>query len=418
MTPNQSTLWTARLRNVMPWGSSTISKAPKFAPDEPGVIVRGKGCRVWDADGREYIDFRNALGPVTLGYCFDAVDGAIREQLANGIIFGQPHPLECQVAEMLCEMIPCAEQARFLKTGGEALAACIRLARHYTGREHVIQIGYNGWINSLCPAGAVLPGRIAPAAPAGVPESISSLHHACQWNDISQMQATFNRYDDRIAAVVIAADYSGMDDGRTFYPAVRELTRRHETVLIFDEIVTGFRIATGGAQEYFGVTPDMAVFAKGIANGMPLSVYVGRRELMQDFKHVIVSSTYGGETLSLAAAKATLQTYKDRDVVGHLWRQGGRLVTGANSLFEKYTLPIHLVGVAPCPAFVFEAGTGKIDIDHLREVFFRAAYRHGLSFYNVSYVNFSHHDEDIKEAMDRLDATCREVVSEKTGGCG
>ncbi|MDY7009169.1 MAG: aminotransferase class III-fold pyridoxal phosphate-dependent enzyme [Planctomycetota bacterium] len=418
MTPNQSMLWTDRLRNIMPWGSSTISKAPKFAPDEPGAIVRGKGCRVWDADGREYIDFRNALGPVTLGYCFDAVNEAIREQMVNGIVFGQPHPIECLVAEMLCEVIPCAEQARFLKTGGEALAACIRLARHHTGREHVIQIGYNGWLNSLSAAGAVLPGRIGPAAPAGVPESLCMLHHACRWNDLSQMQAIFDRYDDQIAAVVIAADYSKMEDGRTFYPAVRELTRRNGTVLIFDEIVTGFRIAIGGVQEYFGVSPDMAVFAKGMANGMPISVYVGRRELMQDFGDVIVSSTYGGETLSLAAAEAAIRTYRDQDVVGHLWRQGRRLVTEANSLFEQYALGIRLEGMAPCPIFVFEAETGKTDTDRLQDVFFRASYRHGLSFYNVSYVNFSHRDEDITEAMDRLDAACGEIASEGADGCG
>jgi len=152
--------WYERLQQVMPFGSSTCSKKAQYLPDEPSVIVRGKGCRVWDAEGREFIDFRNSLGPITLGYRFSAVDDAIREQLDNGIIFGHPHPLECEVAEMLCEVVPCAEQARFLKTGGEAMAACIRLARAFTGRDHVIQIGYNGWINSLASGARVLPGQV------------------------------------------------------------------------------------------------------------------------------------------------------------------------------------------------------------------------------------------------------------------
>src|SRR6476661_4310835 len=153
--------WTQRLQDVMPFGSSTSSKAPSLEPEEPSVIARGKGCRVWDDRGREFIDFRNGLGPVTLGYAFPAVNEAIKKQLDNGCVYGHPHPLECEVAEMLRDMIPCAEQVRFLKTGGEALAACIKIARAYTNREHVIQVGYNGWINSLSAGGRILPGQNA-----------------------------------------------------------------------------------------------------------------------------------------------------------------------------------------------------------------------------------------------------------------
>ncbi len=157
---NKNQGWLDRLQRVMPFGSSTCSKKAMYPPDEPSVIMKGRGCRVWDADGREFIDFRNALGPITLGYRFPAVDRAIRNQLRSGIIFGHPHPLECEVAEMLCEVIPCAEQARFLKTGGEAIAACIRLARHSTGREHVIQIGTTAGSIALPRADACCRGRL------------------------------------------------------------------------------------------------------------------------------------------------------------------------------------------------------------------------------------------------------------------
>ena len=216
----QSLAWVARLQSVMPFGSSTCSKRAEHMPEAPGVIVRGKGCHVWDADGREYIDFRNALGPVTLGYRFPAVDEAIRRQLESGILFGHPHPLECEVAEMLREVIPCAEQARFVKTGGEAIAACIRLARACTGREHVIQIGYNGWLNSLAAGAKTLPRQAAPSAPPGVPGCLSALHHAAKWDDIAGIDALLSALPAHVAAVVVAPSYADMGKGARFCPAL------------------------------------------------------------------------------------------------------------------------------------------------------------------------------------------------------
>ena len=402
---NETQKWTERARNVIPWGSSTCSKSANYMPDEPGVIVRGEGCRVWDADGREFIDYRNSLGPVTLGYGFPAVDEAIRRQLENGILFGHPHPLEAEVAEMLCECIPCAERARFLRTGGEAVAACIRLARHHTGREHVVQIGYNGWLNSLAGGGRLLPRQEAPSTPPGVPAALSALHHNVGWNDTETLESLFDEHGDAIAALVVAAHYPELPAGETFYPFLRQLTREHGTVLVFDEIVTGFRLALGGVQEYFGVTPDMAVFAKGVANGMPLSVYCGRAEIMDKLDTVIVSSTTGGETLSLAAARAAITTYRTENVIEHIHEKAGALWPELNALFRKYGVPIELTGCWPCPATEFDP-EGP---DDLPERFYRAAYRHGVSLYQVPYVNFSHGDADIAETLERLDGAISEL---------
>jgi glutamate-1-semialdehyde 2,1-aminomutase len=401
---NKSQEWTERLQKVIPWGSSTCSKTPHLAPEEPGVIVRGKGCRVWDADGREFIDYRFGLGPVTLGYQFPEVDDAIRSQLEQGIVFGHPHPLECEVAEMLCEIIPCSEMVRFLKTGGEANAACIRLARYYTGREHIIQIGYNGWLNSLGSGTKTLPGQMARTSPPGVPLCQSMLHHACDWNDLETLNRLFDEYDGKIAAVMVAADYSDMEAGRTFYPELRRITEKHGSLLIYDEIVTGFRVAIGGVQEYFNVTPDLAVFGKAIANGMPLSVFLGRRDIMQKCEKggVIVSSTFGGETLSLAAAKASISVYRKHNVTGHLWKQGEKLWTGLNNLFVSHNIPLEVKGFHPCPAFIARCGAGHDLVDS----FLRAAYKNGVSLYNVSYVTFSHKDGDIEETLQRLDKAC------------
>ncbi len=396
---SQSEEWADRLRRVMPWGSSTCSKSPRLMPEEPGVIVRGKGCRVWDADGREYIDYRNSLGPVTLGYQFPAVDEAIRRQLQDGIIFGHPHPLECEVAEMLTECIPCAERVRFLKTGGEAVAACIRLARCHTGRDHVVQIGYNGWLNSLAGGGRTLPGVAAGSVPPGVPAALAALHHSATWNDTEALEELFKQSGDRIAALVVAADYARMPVGKTFYPFLRALTARYGTVLIYDEIVTGFRLAIGGVQEYFGVKPDLAVFAKGVANGMPLSVYCGKAEIMNKLDQAVVSSTYGGETLSLAAAKATVATYRRQDVIGHIRSKSERLCGGLNELFRRRRFPAEILGLAPCAALSMQPEADPA----LKDRLFRAAYRNGLSLYYVNYVNFCHQDSDINETLERMD---------------
>ena len=401
--------WNERLKKAVPWGSSTCSKAPVYSPEEPAVIVKGKGCRVWDADGNEYIDFRNGLGPVTLGYRYPEVDDAIRQQLDNGIVFGHAHPLEAEVAELLCELIPCAEQARFLKTGGEAVAAAIRIARKYTGRDRIVQIGYNGWLNALALGGPQLPGqRLQAAAVPGVPKALSELHHSAPWNDIGALEKLFDACGNEIAAVIIAADYANMGAGKTYYPAVRELTRKYGALLIYDEIVTGFRIAIGGAQQYFGVAPDLAVFSKGIANGMPLSAYVGTKEVMQVCDRgggAVISSTFGGETLSLAASKATIGVYKEKDVVGHLWRMGEKMWGGLNRIFAERGIPMEVKGFWPCPSFTLAPeGTAAV-----RDKFFRSAYRHGVSLYNVSYVNFSHKEEDIDEALERLDRACQQL---------
>lgn len=400
--------WADRFAAIMPCGSSTTSKAPTLLPDEPEVIVRGDGCRVWDDRGREFIDFRNGLGPVTLGYRYPAVDEAIRRQLLAGITFGHPHPLECQAAELLCELVPHADQARFLKTGGEALAATIRIARAATGRDHIVHIGYNGWLNALAPGAPPLPGAEPRTLP-GVPAPLAALHHHAAWNDPGSVQAVIDRHPGDVAAVVVAADYPGMAAGHEFYPQLRQLTTAAGALLIYDDIVTGFRIATGGVQEYFGVAPDLAVFSKGIANGMPLSAYTGRQEIMAACGPggTSISSTFGGETLSLAAAIACLNTYREHDVPARLWERGRRMWGGLDQIFATAGLPLRTRGFAPCPALTVVDGA---DPSVWLPAFLRAAYRNGVSLYTVSYVNYSHSERDIDEALHRLGKACAELA--------
>lgn len=390
-------------------GTSTMSKRPSLRPDEPCYIERGRGCRVWDVDGNEYIDFRNALGPITLGYCYPAIDDAIRGQLAKGILFGHPTTLEGEVAELLVEAIPCAEKVRYLKTGGEAIAAGIKVARAATGRDIVLQCGYNGWLNSLSRGGNVLP-RVRQDVPRGVPLDVARLHRALPWAEQDAWEQVFAEFGGNIAAAVIAMDYHAPEKSREFLAFLRGLCTRHGAVLMIDEIVTGFRVAIGGLHEYAGVDVDLAVFSKGMANGMPISALVGKAALLDEIETATVSSTFAGESLSLAAAKACIGVYRRHDVVKHLAAMGTRLQEGLNNLFRRYDYPLASVGLPACPILTPRQRPPAKGNGDPFEPFLRAAYRNGVSLYTVTYPNFSHGAADIDEALARLSSALKEIA--------
>jgi len=354
---------------------------------EPCFLVRGEGGRVWDVDGNEYIDLRCGLGPISLGHRFPAVEAAIREQLENGVIFSYASPLEVEVAQRLVEIIPCAESVRFLKSGGEAMAAAIKLARAFTGRDVVLKCGYHGWLQMT-------------GAP-GVPACMSDCLREMRWGEIGPYEEAFAREGERIAAVSVACSYGDAERGHTFYPALRELTQRHGALLIFDEIVMGFRLARAGAQEYFGVTPDLAVFAKGISNGMPLSCYLGRRDVMETVRRATISSTFGGDTLALAAARAAIDTYRSEDVIGHLWERGRQLQEGMNGLFHELDVPAAVTGFPPCCQIGFTTDDAKRN-SALFLQFERELFRRGVILYTVMYVNYSHTAAEIDEVLNRM----------------
>jgi glutamate-1-semialdehyde 2,1-aminomutase len=199
---------------------------------EPCFLERGKGCRVWDVDGNEYIDFRAGLGPVTLGYAFPEVVEAVQTQAAEGFVFSYAHPLEVSVANDLIDLIPCAEQVRFLKTGGEAMAAAHWLARAYTKKDVILACGYHGWVNAM--------------ERPGVPDAIQSVYDRLPWGDLEAFEAALKQHSSNVAAISVACDYEGMDQGKDFLAELRRLADSHGAVLIFDEIVTGFRLRVAG----------------------------------------------------------------------------------------------------------------------------------------------------------------------------
>jgi len=384
-----------RARRVIPCVTQTASKRPgAYAPGHfPTYIARGQGAHVWDVDGNEYIDCLMALGPVILGYCYPDVDRAIVEQLAKGIIFSRPTALEVEVAELLVEMVPSAEAVRFLKGGAEANSAALRMARAYTGREAVLICGYRGWHDQW----AVL--RNSP----GIPRALSSLTLGFSFNDLASLQHALEAHPGQVAGVMIDPVARDAPEPR-FLEGTLELAHRHGALLIFDEIVTGFRLARGGAQEHYGVQPDMAVFAKAIANGMPLAAVTGPRDVIAAGN--AISLTYGDEALSLAAAKAALTVQLEQDVAGHIWRVGQALVEGLQVAIDATGAPFALGAVPPMPSFV---ETGTFQGEPLSEADRRRAWvyllaelaRRGvISRRNTTLLpSYSHTDEDVDHVV-------------------
>lgn len=319
-----------RAFKVIPSGTQTFSKGPnQWARGvSPAFLERGDGAWVWDVDGNRYLDHLMALGPIVLGYNNQAVNEAVSRQLSNGTVFSQMHRLEVEVAERLCELIPCAEMVRFGKNGSDVTTAAVRAARAYTGRERVAFSGYHGWHDWYI--GTTTRDR-------GVPRAVKALSHTFPYNDVDALKALFEQYPGEFACVMMEA--MGVEDPKAGYlEAVKNLCEKHGTILIFDEIVSGFRVSLGGAQTHFGVTPHLACFGKAMANGFPLSAVVGRRDIMMVFDDIFFSGTFGGEALSLAACQATLAELERMNGISLIWSYGTKLSAEISSQIAKNEL--------------------------------------------------------------------------------
>jgi len=330
-----------KVNQVIPLASQTFSKSyivyTKGAA--PLFLTRGKGAYVWDVDGNKYIDFVNGLLPVILGYQYPVVDRAIKEQLKKGITFSLPSPLEYELAKILIERIPCAEMVRFGKNGSDVTTGAIRLARAATGKEHVAVCGYHGWHDWYI--GSTTRNL-------GVPKSTQKLTHKFEYNNIESLKKIFDNNKNKIAAVILEP-MNFFEPKDNFLKKVKELTRKNGALLIFDEVITGFRYSLGGAQKLFGVTPDLACFGKSMANGMPISALVGKRKYMERINDIFYSFTAGGEALSLAAAIATIKEMEKKNVLGYIWKKGKYLQDETNYLLVKNGLDkIITVAGKPC----------------------------------------------------------------------
>ena len=376
----------------VPGFTSTGSKRPDALFGTPARMTRASGCRVWDEDGREYVDFVMALGAVALGYGHPAVNRAAEAAIAAGVVGPLPPVAEEELAEALGQRIPWLERVRFLKTGAEAVAAAVRLARVATGRDEVLGCGYHGWLD-WCQG-----------ATEGVPPAVRGLFAELPFDDVAAGRELIRARGPRLAAVVIEPVVV-TEPSREWLQMLRAETQRAGAILIFDEIKTGFRLAIGGAVARYDVqpAPDLVVLGKALANGFPLAVVGGRAELMAAASRTWISSTLATEGVALAAARATLDVFEREDVCGHLHRVGTRLLHGLHELQRAHPHVAH--GVAGIAEMCFLHYATE---DIAREVAQRAA-RSGVLFKRTAYnfVSLAHDEGTVDRALAVLDAALR-----------
>jgi len=391
-----------RAKLIIPAGSQTFSKGVTQFVDgfAPKYMDKANGCITWDVDGNKYIDYIMANHPVVLGYADPDVDQAVIKQLKKGSTFSQMSELEVIVAELLIEHVPCAEAVRFGKNGSDATTAAVRVARAVTGKDHVAFSGYHGWHDWYI-ANTDLNS--------GIPRFNQDLAHKFEYNNIDSLHKIFNQYKDKLACVIMEplTVLEPIDD---FLHKVRQLCTDNNVLLIFDEVITGFRFAVGGAQELTGVIPDLACFAKGISNGIPLSALVGKKDYMFALEKTFFSFTYGGECLGLAAAEASINKIVKNNVPRHLNRVGEELKEGINKVIDKYNMGGYLSCVGyPCRSIVAIEGTDKYETLEIKSYIQQELIRRGVLWTGYHALSYSHDIPIIEYTIDAFDESVYEL---------
>ena len=391
----------AKAKLLIPGGAHTYSKGDdQFPANAPKIIDRGLGCKLWDVDEREFTDLAMSLGTVTLGHAYEPVLVAVRNEINRGVNFCRPSIIEGELAELLVDIIPSAEMVKFGKNGSDAVTAAVKLARAYTGRAYIVRCqddafnAIHDWF-----IGSTVMTR-------GVPDEVQQLTLKFKYNDLASCQQLFDQYPGQIACFLLEPlSFEEPKDG--FLDKLKVLCEKNGALLIFDEVVSGFRFALGGAQEVVGVTPHLSAFGKAMANGFSASALVGQREFMriggidhEQERVFLLSTTHGGETHSLAAAIATIKEIQKHNIINHFWKVGrlimGGVIAAAKEVgAEKY---VNVSGFSVKPGFSFNDESGNISMT-ARTLFLQETVARGLL---MPYVvpSYAHKKENIEFAIE------------------
>ncbi|KYK25257.1 hypothetical protein AYK26_02135 [Euryarchaeota archaeon SM23-78] len=399
----KSKLLLKRAKSIIPSAAQTYSKSYKYFCEgaAPAFLDYGKGGHVWDVDGNEYIDFVCALGPVTVGYNDERVNKAIISELRKGLSFTLPTELEIKLAEKLIQINPCAEMVKFVKNGSDATSAAVRLARAYTNRELVACCGYHGFQDWYI--GSTENNF-------GVPQAVQKLTKTFHYNDIKSLKKIFENNKNKIAAIILEPCQNNGPENN-FLENVKEITHKNGAVLIFDEVISGFRLALGGAQEYYKVTPDLASLGKGMGNGASISAIVGRREIMKLIdKGTFISTTFGGETSALVAALATIKILEKKSSFKHIWKLGNKWKKEIQKLIDNKNLNnvVEVVGLAPHCGVVFKDKRNLSKLD-LFSVYQQTLIERGILSIGINNFCLSHTQKDVNTFIKAADLALEKV---------
>jgi glutamate-1-semialdehyde 2,1-aminomutase len=391
-----------RAEKTIPLGSQTFSKSRVQYPIgiSPLYISNAKGSKVWDIDGNEYTDLVNSLASVTLGYGDKGVQKAVKKQLKKGVNFSLPGILEAEVAELIVSMVPSAEMVRFGKNGTDATSAAIRLSRAFTARDRIAVCGYHGWQDWFI--GSTTRNK-------GVPMAVSSLTHKFEYNKIESLKTILAKFPNQFAAVILEPMNIEWPSNN-FLEEVKKETQKAGAILIFDETITGFRFNNGGAQTLFNVIPDLSTFGKGMANGFPLSAVVGRRDLMMEMEEIFFSGTFGGELLSLAAAKEVLSRYKNNNICEKLEFNGQKIQNEVNKIITENHLQ-HVLALKGHPSwnFLSWSSTEQNSDLEIKTFFMQEMFKIGILILGTHNISTAHNAKSRQKIIRSYDSVLRLV---------
>ena len=415
-----------RAKRWIPGGVNSPARAFGAVGGTPPFIARGEGAYLWDIDGNCYIDYVGSWGPMILGHCHPRVVAALREALEKGTSFGAPTEAETRLAELIVETVPSVEKVRLVNSGTEAVMSALRLARGYTGRSKIVKFAgcYHGHVDSLLVAAGSSAATLGVPSSPGVPAAVAQDTLVLRYNDADEVREAFGRLGEQIAAVIVepVAGNMGCVPGRQeFLQTLRDLTAQYGALLIFDEVMSGFRVALGGAQALYGITPDLTTLGKIIGGGLPVGAYGGRAEIMDHILpagKVFQAGTLSGNPLATAAGIATLEVLRETDPFSTLERMSRRLAAGVRAAAEEAGVPCYIgrrgsmmtIFFTPHPVANWDSAAACDTAAFAR--FFHTMLDYGVylpcSQFEAMFLSAAHSDEDIDAAI----AAAREGFAE------
>ena len=419
-----------RAREVIPGGVNSPVRAFRSVGGNPRFIAKAKGSRLWDADGKEYLDYVGSWGPMILGHSDERILAAVEEAIWGGLSFGAPTEREVLVAELMVNMVPGLEMVRMVNSGTEAVMSAIRLARGYTGRNKVIKFAgcYHGHSDSmLVKAGSGVMTQGVPDS-LGVPAATAGDTLTAVYNDADSVEALFSENRGQIAAVIVepvAANMGVVPPKDGFLKALRKLCDENGALLIFDEVITGFRLCKGGAQEFYGVQADLCTYGKIIGGGMPVGAYGGRKEIMNWISpagQVYQAGTLSGNPVAMAAGLAQLTILnEDSSIYEKINTLGAQLTFGMKALIEKYRAPLTVTGVGSLSCVFFTPDTvenyedAKSSDTALFARYFNKMLEKGFYFapsqFEAIFLSAAHTESDIRATLAAADETFSEILA-------
>ena len=408
-----------KAKKIIPGGTQLLSKRSEMILPElwPAYYKKAKGCEVWDLDGNKYIDMAYmGIGTCILGYADRDVNNAVKNAIDSSSVATLNCPEEVELAQILCNIHPWADMARFARTGGEAMTIAVRIARAKTGKDMLLFCGYHGWHDWYLSANIsndkALDGHLLPGLnPRGVPRVLKGTSMPFNYNDTEEFLRLIKKYKNEIGVIVIESIRNNYPK-KGFMETIRRVTRDSGIVLVFDEITAGWRLTIGGAHLLFDIEPDIAVFGKAISNGFPMAAVIGKKGVMEAANDTFISSTYWTDRIGPVAALATINKIRKKNTPRHLERIGKKVQKGWKTLAVKHSLDIEVTGILPISHFVFNYKKPLV----LKTLFAQLMLEKGFLATTAFYASYAHKEVHVKKYLEAADSAFSFIARAIKGG--